>query len=77
MSLPSGDGACGLFHIFLHSCIFCVDGGNPSGLTLLKNDATDSGNGARNGEGLGLGDRESLFVFGTGDAGGVYMMRLG
>jgi hypothetical protein len=74
MSLPSGDGVCGQFQIFLHGCIFCVGRGNPSGLTVLKNDATGSGNGARIGEALGLGDRESLFVFGAGDAARVYMM---
>jgi hypothetical protein len=74
MSLPSGDGACEPFQSFFHPCIFCVGWGNPSALTLLKNDATGSGKGARIGEGLGLGDRESLFVFGAGDAGGVYMI---
>jgi hypothetical protein len=56
MSFPSGDGACGLFQIFLHGCIFCVGRGNPSELTVLKNDVTDSGNEARIGEVLGLGD---------------------
>ena len=54
ISLPSGDGWCGLSNISFHGCAFGKSGGKPSPLTVSKNEATGSGSGPKSGYSSGL-----------------------